>query len=249
MRQEETGAGGRLDLFDLEGKVAFITGAAGLLGGVHAEALARHGADIVLTDLETEKCEQRAKEIEGKFGVKVMTCVCDVTRESSWKQALGQAERAFQRVDVLINNAGSTNATRSAQYDAAFEVFPLADWRDILDVNLTGTFLGCQVAGAKMLAQGSGSIINMASLYGVVSPHHPLYEGTGVSQPAAYSVSKAGVLGLTRYLGALWAGRGIRVNAITPGGIFDRQSSEFVGFVPGVSASPMMKQKGLTRAC
>jgi NAD(P)-dependent dehydrogenase (short-subunit alcohol dehydrogenase family) len=95
-------------------------------------------------------------------------------------------------------------------------------------VNLTGTFLGCQVIGKQMLKQGAGSIINLASLYALVSPHHPMYPGTGIVQPVAYSVSKAGVLGLTRYLGTLWAPRGVRVNALTPGGVFSGQRELFV---------------------
>lgn len=229
-------------MFDLGGKAAFITGASGLLGAVHAQALARCGADLILTDLDPGKCAERAAGIQEEFGVRAIACRCDVTDEKSWEAALTQTEEVFSRIDVLINNAGFTNTTRSAGYDSAFEDFSLDDWRGILDVNLTGTFLGCRAVAQRMLAQGSGSIINIASLYGLVSPHHTMYEGTGVSQPAAYSVSKAGVLGLTRYLGALWAGRGIRVNSITPGGIYDGQSSEFVDAFSKLNPAGRMAQ-------
>jgi len=134
----------------------------------------------------------------------------------------------FGKIDILINNAGFTNQSRSSNFDASFENFPLEDWNAIMNVNLTGTFLGCQVIGKQMLQQGKGSIINIASLYGVVSPNHRIYPGTGITQPVAYSVSKHGVIGLTKYLATLWADKGIRVNALTPGGIYNNHQQLFV---------------------
>ena len=215
------------DMFRLDGQVAIITGAAGLLGLQHAIALSEFGASIVLTDLNVETCEQRAAQMATQNQVKAIAVRSDVTQRASWQTLLEQVMSQFGRVDILVNNAAFTTQTPSVDYDASFPDFPVEDWHRILEVNLTGTFLGCQVVGMQMLEQRSGSIINMASLYGVVSPNHRMYPGTGVHQPAAYSVSKAGVIALTRYLATLWADQGVRVNCITPGGVNNQHPELF----------------------
>jgi NAD(P)-dependent dehydrogenase (short-subunit alcohol dehydrogenase family) len=225
------------ELFRLDGQVAIITGAAGLLGVQHAIALSDLGASVVLTDLQVESCEQTAGQILERNQVQVVAWPCDVMQRISWQALLGQVMSHFGRIDILVNNAASTTASRSANYDAPFHDFPLEDWQQILAVNLTGTFLGCQVIGSQMLAQRSGSIINMASLYGVVSPNHRMYPETGIHQPVAYSVSKAGVIALTRYLATLWAGQGVRVNCITPGGVYNQHPDLFASRY--ASLSPM----------
>ena len=215
------------DLFRLDGQVAIITGSAGLLGEQHAIALADFGANIVLTDINQEVCAQRATEIAENCGVETLALTCDVTQKESWEAVLAETLAKFGRVDVLVNNAAFTNQSQSPNFKAPFPQFPLEDWNQLLGVNLTGTFLGCQVIGEQMVSQKSGSIINLASLYGVVSPNHRMYPGTGIHQPVAYSVSKAGVVALTRYLGTLWAEEGVRVNAITPGGVYNQHPEEF----------------------
>lgn len=216
------------DLFRLEGQVAIVTGAAGLLGEQHGLALAESGAHVVLTDLNLEVCEQRARELTAQNPVRALAVRSDVTRKESWSALLEQVLGEFGRVDILVNNAAFTNQSRSANYGAGFLEFPLEDWHQILEVNLTGSFLGCQVVGRQMLEQRAGSIINIASLYGVVSPNHRLYPGTGTLQPVAYSVSKSGVISLTRYLATLWAEHGVRVNSITPGGVYDQHPELFL---------------------
>lgn len=216
-----------LNLFDLTGRVAIITGGAGLLASEHAIALQAHGATVVLADFNTDKCKA-AVDVLQKEGTTAYAAYCDVTSKESWEQLLQQVIDQHGKVDILVNNAGFTNQSKSANFDAAFPDFPLEDWNAIMNVNLTGTFLGCQVVGKHMLHNKRGSIINIASLYGVVSPNHRIYPGTGISQPVAYSVSKHGVVALTKYLATLWADQGVRVNALTPGGIFNDHKGLFL---------------------
>ena len=225
MTDDRSGASG---LFGIRGRVAVITGAAGLLGIEHAEALAGCGADVVLCDRELAPCEARAASLQEMHGIRALGLACDVTQAAAWAELVENVVERLGRIDILVNNAAATNDSRSVGYGAPFVDYPLEAWEAVLGVNVTGSFLGCQAVGAHMLERGGGSIINVASLYGVVSPHHPIYAGTGVVQPVAYSVSKAAVLGLTRYLATLWAGRGVRVNAITPGGVFRGHGEPFL---------------------
>lgn len=215
------------NLFDLSGKVALITGGAGLLASEHALALLEFGATIILADFNIAKCKEAVLALNKNYE-KVFAFELDVTKKERWESLLAEIKNTFGRIDILINNAGFTNQSKSTGFDASFENFSLEDWNAIMQVNLTGTFLGCQVIGKHMLENQYGSIINMASLYGVVSPHHTIYEGTGISQPVAYSVSKHGVIGLTKYVATLWANKGVRVNSITPGGIFNEHTGLFL---------------------
>lgn len=215
------------NLFDLTGRTAIVTGGAGLLASEHAIALSNQGANVILADLNEEKCIAAAQALKQQ-GINVAAKYCNVTVKESWQSLVEDVVNNYGSVDILINNAGFTNQSKSANFDAGFEDFPLEDWNAIMNVNLTGTFIGCQVAGKQMLKQGKGSIVNFASLYGVVSPNHNIYPGTGISQPVAYSVSKHGVVGLTKYVATLWASKGVRVNAITPGGIFNGHKGLFL---------------------
>lgn len=215
------------NLFDLTGRVALITGGGGLLASEYAIALSVYGATVILADYNEDKCLSAVEQlIENQ--VFAFSKYCDVTSKESWEKLLADVKQEFGQIDILVNNAGFTNQSKSANFDASFENFPLEDWNAIMNVNLTGTFLGCQVVGKHMLEWGKGSIINIASLYGVVSPNHRIYPGTGISQPVAYSVSKHGVVSLTKYLATLWAEKGVRVNSLTPGGIFNDHKGLFL---------------------
>ncbi len=216
-----------INLFDLTDRVAIITGGAGLLASEHAIALSSYGAKIILADFNLDKCKDAVAVLQ-KNGINAQAKFCDVTKKESWEALLADVLAAYGKIDILINNAGFTNQSKSANFDASFENFPLEDWHAIMNINLTGTFLGCQTIGKQMLLQGKGSIINIASLYGVVSPNHNIYPGTGISQPVAYSVSKHGVVSLTKYIATLWASKGVRVNALTPGGIFNGHQGLFL---------------------
>jgi len=215
------------NLFDITGRIALVTGGGGLLAAEHAIALGSYGATVILADLNLNKCKEAAGALQEQ-GIGVTAKYCDVTSKESWQQLVNEIVTEFGSIDILINNAGFTNQSKSANFDNAFEDFPLDDWNTIMNVNLTGTFLGCQVTGKQMLKQGKGSIVNLASLYGVVSPNHNIYPGTGISQPVAYSVSKHGVVGLTKYIATLWASKGVRVNSLTPGGIFNGHKGLFL---------------------
>ena len=240
---EETPKLNTQNLFRLDGKVVIITGAGGLLGEQHGLALSDFGATVVLTDLNTDIIRERAKELVARTGKPSLALGCDVTKASDWEVVLKKVVSEFGHVDVLINNAAFTNQSRSANFAAPFNDFPLEDWNQILNVNLTGSFLGCQVIGRQMLEQGKGSIINFASLYGVVSPNHKMYPGTGINQPVAYSVSKSGVIALTRYLAGLWGEKGIRTNCITPGGVFNGHNDLFVERFSNLNPMGRMEQK------
>jgi NAD(P)-dependent dehydrogenase (short-subunit alcohol dehydrogenase family) len=213
------------NLFDLTGKIALITGGAGLLGSEHAIALASHGAKVYLADINEEKCQEKAVKIEFEdiYPIKL-----DVTSKENWQEVVISILEKEGSLDILVNNAGYTNSTKTSAYDKTFENFSLDDWNSIMNVNLTGTFLGCQIVGNQMLKQGKGSIINIASLYGVVSPNHKMYPGTGIVQPVAYTVSKHGVIALTKYVATWLAEKGVRVNSLTPGGIFDGHDNLFL---------------------
>ncbi|MBN1295833.1 SDR family oxidoreductase [bacterium] len=216
------------NLFSLTGKTAVITGTGGLLGEVYAHALAAAGAAVVLTDLKRERCDGLAACVTSEWGVQSIAVGCDVTQRNDWERLREILCDRFTSVDILVNNAGFTNASRIEGYSDGFDTFPDMAWKSILDVNLTGVFMGCQVIGKMMTEKRTGSIINVASQYGVVSPNHTIYDGTGVSQPVAYSVSKAGVIALTRYLATCWGETGVRVNSLTPGGVFDKHTDPFL---------------------
>jgi NAD(P)-dependent dehydrogenase (short-subunit alcohol dehydrogenase family) len=215
-------------LFNLQDKIALITGGAGLLAAEHAIAVMDHGASVILADRNIGACDQAVSVLHQNGYKNVISLQADVTSKDSWTALLNEGIKKFGKIDILINNAGFTNQSKSKNFDSGFADFPLEDWNNIMNVNLTGTFLGCQVIGKHMLENGSGSIINIASLYGVVSPNHKIYPGTGISQPVAYSVSKHGVVALTKYIATLWAEKGVRVNALTPGGIWNGHQGLFL---------------------
>jgi NAD(P)-dependent dehydrogenase (short-subunit alcohol dehydrogenase family) len=210
--------------FRLDGKIVVLTGALGLLGTEYAAALSGAGAHVVVADLDEDGCKRRATEISKQTGARALGVKVDVSSQESTRALVAAALAEFGRVDVLINNA----ATKSPNFMVPFESFPLDDWERVMSVNLRGVFLCTQAVAAPMLEQGGGIIINVASHYGVVGPDFRIYGDSGISTPPVYSASKAGVIGLTRYLATYWAGKNIRVNCLTPGGVYDRQPAEFV---------------------
>jgi NAD(P)-dependent dehydrogenase (short-subunit alcohol dehydrogenase family) len=223
-------------LFDLSGRVAIITGGAGLLGRQHAATIAEAGGHAVIADV-SDRASEVAEEITRTHGAAALGVRVDVTRkpevEAMAKAVLGR----FGRIDILINNAALTvrGGGERADYFAPFEDYPLELWKQALDVNLTGAFLCCQEVGKLMISRRSGVVLNIASDVANVSPDHRIYEGavsphTGkpFNTPIAYATTKAGIVNLTRYLATYWADKGIRVNCLSPGGVFADHDPRFV---------------------
>ncbi len=222
------------DKFSLTGKTALVTGGAGLLGNEFCRTLAEAGAMVFLADRSTDLVQSAAAELVNFPGT-VTGVVMDVTDPDSIQKAVAGMVAQTGRVDVLVNSAAldpKFDPTHPRFYDNAFENYPLDFWQDGLAVNLTGPFLVTQGVAREMVKQKSGgSIINLCSTYGLVGPDQRVYEGTGKQKtfkPVFYSVTKAGILGFTRYLAAYYAGTRIRVNALTPGGVENGHEEHFV---------------------
>jgi NAD(P)-dependent dehydrogenase (short-subunit alcohol dehydrogenase family) len=216
----------------LNGRVVVLTGAAGLLGRRHARALVDAGARVALVDVDATGLESLKGELAATDRTRAL--VADITRPSVVRGMVEETVRAFGRVDVLVNNAAiDPKFDREALEDRAvpFEDLPLETWNQALAVNVTGMFLCAQAVARPMLAQGRGVVINISSIYGMVGPDQRLYQEPGrpaVFKPVTYSVTKSAVYGLTRYLATYWAGRNIRVNTLTLGGVENAQDEAFV---------------------
>jgi len=228
------------NIFSVKGKVALITGGAGLLGHQFAKTLAEHGANVVLSDLDVDSCAEKAVELSSD---NIETMQLDVTSKENWESVTLSVFEKYGSLDILVNSAAYTNKTKVDSFNKTFENTTLEAWNQMIDVNLTGSFLGCQSVVKYMQKNNGGSIINMSSLYGVVSPNHKMYPGTNIVQPVAYTVSKHGIMGLTKYAATWLADKGIRVNSITPGGIFDNHSDLFLERFGQLSPSGRMSQK------
>lgn len=217
----------------LEGRVIVVTGAAGLLGSRFAAALSAAGASVALLDLHAPTPDAvAAVEGAGGGGARVLGVACDVTDDAAVAGAAEEVERRLGPVDGLVN-AAAIDAPPGATANGAFETYPSAQFDRVLDVNLQGVVRCCQAFGGAMARRGDGAIVNVASTYGLVGPDQRLYDalrrdGSEFFKPAAYSASKAGVLGLTRYLAAYWGPSGVRVNALVPGGVESGQHPEFI---------------------
>ncbi len=226
------------EVFDLTGRVAIITGGAGLLGMKHAEAIAEAGGCPVIADLDGERATSAAKALCARYGVDSLGVRVDVTDRASIEQLLQAVLTHFGRVDILINNAANNpkvEKTAGTEMEwSRFENFSLPAWDRDLQVGLTGAFLCCQVIGLAMAQRGGGVILNIASDLGVIAPDQRIYRKPGLPddqqpvKPVTYSVVKSGLIGLTRYLATYWAGQNVRVNALSPGGVYNGQPDEFV---------------------
>ncbi len=223
-------------LFDLTGRVAVITGGAGLLGYHHGAILAAAGAHVVLLDLAGANPSLRADQLQLAHGPACLGLSADITSEHSLEEARDQILAQFGRVDILINNAANNPKVedqKPGQPWSRLEHFPLATWNADIAVGLTGAFLCSRIFGAEMVKRNSGVILNVASDLGVIAPDQRLYRKEGLPEdqqpvkPVTYSVVKTALIGLTRYLSTYWTAHNIRVNAISPGGVSNGQPDEF----------------------
>jgi NAD(P)-dependent dehydrogenase (short-subunit alcohol dehydrogenase family) len=225
--------------FNLEGKVALITGASGLLGQEHAHALLESGAKVILTDISIERLRLAKDRLSESFGSEsIIVKVMDVTDK---KDIVGLCEELFHqdlRLDILVNNAAidpKVSESNGLKEDSRLEDFTLEQWDLQISVGLTGAFLCSQVFGSKMSSDGRGGVIlNIASDLSVFSPDQRLYAKEGIPEdrqpvkPVTYSVIKTALIGLTRYLATYWSNQGVRCNALSPGGVFNGQDDVFV---------------------
>lgn len=213
-------------LMNMKGRVAVITGGAGHLGMAAAEAVAEMGADIALLDFNASRLEQAAAAIGDRFAVEVAPFAVDLEDEAATRQCAAAALARFGRIDVLMNVAALVGTTPLEGWTVPLPEQSAATWRRALEVNLTAAFVLCQALEAPLRRSGNGSIINVASTYGLVGPDKRLYEGLAMYSPAAYAASKGGLAQLTRWLATELA-PDVRVNTITPGGIERGQPASF----------------------
>lgn len=223
-----------MDKFALDGRTALVTGGAGLLGRQFTRALGEAGAGVVVADLDFKSAQTHARQLTDD-GLQAIAVKVDVTVPDSVSDMIQSSVAEFGSLDILVNSAALDPKfdpdNLDTQSDNAFETYPLETWKKAIEVNLTGMFLVCQAAARQMLSQDYGVIINICSTYGLVGPDQRLYErpkGPRHYKPVYYTVSKAGVLGLTRYLATYYAGKPIRVNALTPGGVFNQHDDAFL---------------------
>lgn len=219
-------------LFDLKNKTAVVTGGCGILGRGFCSGLASHGAKVAVVDIKKAEAEKAAAELTKRYGVPALGIGCDITDPGNVKAMVSRVTKAWKRIDILHNNAAAKARDLRAFFQP-LENYSLKTWQDIMKVNLDAMFLVAQAVGKVMKKQKSGSIIQTASIYGILAPDQRIYEGSfylggKINTPAVYSASKGGVVALSKYLASYWAKDGIRVNTLTPGGVRSGQNSVFV---------------------
>ena len=218
-------------LFSLEGKTAIVTGGTGLIGKKHCEALSIAGANVIVADIALNSTQEFAESL----GLNALGIALDVTNAESLEKAKNEILARFGTIDILVNNAAINDMFENPAMAAelsAFEKYPIESFRKSLEVNVLGVFLCSQIFGSEMAKQGSGSIINVASTYGMVGPDQNIYKNKSGEQTffksPSYPTTKGAILNFTRYLAAYWGKNGVRVNTLSPGGVENSQDDFFV---------------------
>lgn len=231
---------GKDPLFDVTGKICIVTGGLGQIGAQYVKALHERDAKVAVwgRHMDQERAEKKFAEVGVTLDENIRLYQVDIAKKEDLNKALDDIEAVWGTPDVLVNNAGiDTQPSAPPEVSGPFENFPEEVFREVVEVNLVGTFLACQAVGARMKKAGKpGSIINIGSIYGMLSPIQDIYaykkEMTGVPfiKPVAYSAAKSGIYNLTRYLATYWGRDGIRVNTLTPAGVWrDTQDEIFQG--------------------
>ena len=220
-----------MNLFSLKNKTAIVTGACGLLGKEHCRALSEAGANVVVADINLQQAEGFAAELTGNH----LALAVDVTDKESLINAKNSILQKYNSIDVLVNNAAVNDMFENPElsgFYSRFENYPLDIWTKSLEVNVTGVFLASQVFGSVMAEAGKGSIINIASTYGIIGPDQSIYVEEGKEQEffksPAYPATKGAIVNFTRYLAAYWGKDGVRVNTLSPGGVENGQEDWFI---------------------
>lgn len=213
-------------LMDLRGRVALVTGGAGHIGRDLCEALAEVGGAVAVLDLEKQSCDRVAEHVQRRYGVDACPLPADLTDEDRLPSICGEVVKRLGRLDILVHCAAFVGTSNLTGWNAPFLDQSAEAWKQALHLNLTVPFLLTQSCAPTLSQSGHGSVINVASIYGVVGPDPSLYEGTQMNNPAAYAASKGGLVQLTRWLATVMA-PSVRVNAIVPGGIERGQPESF----------------------
>jgi len=219
-----------MKMFDLSERIAIVTGAGGQLGGEYVRALLQAGARVVAADVSKLNLT-----VDDAMQDRLLQLTMDITSRMDMERVLESVSSQWGEPNVLINNAAIDAPPGAGEQETGpFEDYPESSWDQMMDVNLKGTFLSCQVFGTQMAKGEGGSIINIASIYGILSPDQRIYEyreertGKPFYKPITYCVAKSGVLNMTRYLATYWAKQNVRVNTLTLGGVFNNQEKEFL---------------------
>jgi NAD(P)-dependent dehydrogenase (short-subunit alcohol dehydrogenase family) len=225
-----------MELFKLNKKVAIITGGAGFLGEKHAEAILDAGGSVVILDINTVRMDAVNDNLTNRYdSKKILNIKCDITCKEEVEISLKTILNHFKRVDILINNAANDpKVDENFPNWSRLESFSMENWNKDITVGITGAFICSQVFGTYMAKQKNGTIINVSSDLGIISPDQRLYHVEGVKKenqsvkPITYSVVKHALLGMTKYLATYWADDNVRVNAFCPAGVYNNHNEEFV---------------------
>ena len=221
-------------IFDIRGKNFVLTGSSGALGRQYSHFLSSLGANMILIDIDDVNNLKLEKEISKKYNTKPKSYSIDISNQEDVKHVCESVFSKYGIVDGLINNAGFTTSfakkKKTKSYATTLNKFPLELWNQTLAVNLTGAFLCSKEFGSMMTKRKKGVIVNIASHYGLVGADQRIYGSNGLNLPVSYASSKGGIVNLTRYLAAYWHGKNVRVNTLSPGGVFDKKyhSKNFV---------------------
>lgn len=209
--------------FELNGKVIVITGACGLVGKAFCEAVAQFGGSVVVADIAQANPIDFAKQLSDRNKLQCEGFELNVADRNSVNELKDFVLQKFNGIHGVVN----AHQNKSHLIFEPFELVSDSNWDTVVDVNLKGTFLMCQILGSHMAEHGGGSIVNIPSTYSVVAPNQNLYKGTSLGCPAAYSASKGGIDALSRYLASYWASKKVRVNMITPHGVWNNHEPQF----------------------